>query len=1153
MSGALHIEANSTGRSQGGHGQAEASSGEAMGGEARVTQAPLPDGVVTLLLGDIEGSVRSWQAAPDSMAEAARRFDALVSWTCSEFGGRRPVEQGEGDSFVAAFKRASDAVTAALALQLAVATEPWPGDLELRVRMAIHTGEVQFRNEGNYAGGAINRCARLRDLAHGGQVLVSGATHELVADLALVGVSFRDLGRHDLRDIPRPELVFQLCHPELPDRFASLPGSAEVTGAPTELTSFIGRDVEIGELAQRIGESRVVTLTGSAGCGKTRLAARVAAHHAPTEPDGAWWVGLADVAEGTSVPAAVATALGVAWLATQDPLDAVAADLATRHMLIVLDNCEHVIAACVELVDRLLRSCPHVRFLATSREQLGLYGELSWRVPSLPTPPANAVEPSTIAAHAAVQLFVDRARQVRPNFQLTASTAPLVAEICRRVDGIPLAVELTAARTRLLGLDQIAEGLRGRFLLLGVSARGNVARQRTLQASVDWSYALLDERERTLLRRLGVFTGGFSLDAAEVVCAGDGLEARDVLDVLGRLVDKSLVQVHFDSGSARYSLLETIREYARSKLADDGEVAAVHDRHLRWILALAEAIEAEIDLTERGARLDALERELGNVRGAIAWAVDSVQADAACRLATALWPLWLTRRPATEGYGHLTDVLALPGGDPRLRAMAMAWHGNLALIGGRVEEAVTTTSEALDIARALGEREVLRRALGNLGWCLLFVAPNDARAAFEEAMALAPPGSVSNSHSELLIGLGWLEILGADWAAADERLATALAIGRHTRDGMVLQEAFLFTGAGSLLRGRLAAADASFREAIMNGGLIRDGLFLSVAWSARCWAFALRGDFDAATNAADCADRIAGEAGAELALAHAKGMRGILECRRLNPHAAIDLCREANEWFGRWGSNWYARRFGLERARAHLIAGDRDAALEHLAVAKAQALDANDRLNLCLAFLLEAELAFEVDRLEAETLAHQALSAAEGAAAHGTATDSLELLGCLAIARGDCAEGGRILNAVDAMRSRSDYRRTATEEARWAQHVGLARDALGDDEWQIVVEEGLALGEAELFGYVRRGRGSRRRPASGWASLTPAELDVVALVADGLSNAQAAAKLFVSAATVKAHLGHVYAKLGISSRAALAAEFSRRREASPPDALEHLP
>jgi class 3 adenylate cyclase len=481
----------------------------------------LPTGTVTFLFTDIEGSTRLWEQHPEAMEAALARHDALAATVIQQHDGILVKHRGEGDSLFAVFARAADAVTGAAMLQQVLNAEPWPAETPLRVRMALHTGDAALR-ERDYFGAAVNRCARLRAVAHGGQLLLSAATQELVRDSLPEGVSFRDLGEHRLRDLARPERVFQLLHPDLPADFPPLTSLNTLpNNLPQQVTSFIGREKEMAAVRRLLDTTRLLTLTGSGGTGKTRLTLQVAAELLEGDGDGVWLVELAPLAEPSLVPQAVATALGVREEPGRPLSQTLVGFLKPKRLLLLLDNCEHLLSACAELAGLLLRSCPGVQILATSREGLNIPGETTYRLPSLSLPDPRQLPTSveSLSQYEAVRLFIDRAAAAVPSFAVTHQNAPAVAQLCVRLDGIPLAIELAAARVKALSVEQINGRITDMFRLLTGGSRTALPRQQTLRAAIDWSYDLLSEKEKILLRRLSVFAGGWTLEAAEQVCA----------------------------------------------------------------------------------------------------------------------------------------------------------------------------------------------------------------------------------------------------------------------------------------------------------------------------------------------------------------------------------------------------------------------------------------------------------------------------------------------------------------------------------------------------------------------------------------------------------------------------------------------------------
>lgn len=461
-----------------------------------------------------------WEEAPDLMPKTIERHDEIALSVIENNGGRVVKSRGEGDSVFAVFPRASEAVAAAAKLQVALRTEPWPAKTPIKVRMALHTGEAQERDE-DYYGAPVNRCARLRAIAHGGQIVVSLTTEELVRDGLKGGVSLKDLGLHRLKDLSRPEQVFQVLHPELPEDFPPLRSlDALPNNLPQQLTSFIGREQVIAEVLDIFKHTRLLSLTGSGGAGKTRLALQVAADLLEDYEDGVWLIELAVLADPNLVAQSVATTIGVREEPGRPILATLTDFLKAKKVLLVLDNCEHLLSACATLCDHLLRACPGLYILATSREGLNIAGETTYRVPSLGLPDPRAQQAiSDLVQVEAVRLFVERAQAAQPGFQVNEQNAASLAQLCVRLDGIPLAIELAAARVKALSVDQINQRLDDRFRLLTGGSRTALPRQQTLRALIDWSYDLLTPEEQTLLRRLSVFAGGWTLEAAEAVCA----------------------------------------------------------------------------------------------------------------------------------------------------------------------------------------------------------------------------------------------------------------------------------------------------------------------------------------------------------------------------------------------------------------------------------------------------------------------------------------------------------------------------------------------------------------------------------------------------------------------------------------------------------
>jgi predicted ATPase/class 3 adenylate cyclase len=631
----------------------------------------------TFLFTDIEGSTRLWEEQHEAMGRALELHDRLLRGAVDRSGGT--VVKTTGDGMIAAFERPAAALLAAIDAQRALDQHAWPLPEPLRVRMAIHSGSAETR-DGDFFGPALNRAARLLAIGHGRQVLVSGSTAALVADDLPEASELVDRGEHLLRDLGRPEHVYQLVAAGLQREFPSLRSVAQhESNLPRQATSFVGRERELAEVAALLESARLVALVGVGGTGKTRLALQAAADRLERQRDGAWLVELAPLSDPDLVVQAIGRSLRIQEQPAQPLIDTVLDFLRAKDLLLILDNCEHLIGAAADLSERLLAGCPDLRVVATSREPLGVAGETVFAVPSLALPavPDAAAGPPTlddgelaaIARAEAVRLFVERAAATLPSFTLDATNARAVVEICRRLDGIPLALELAAARINVLSAVEIAQGLGDRFRLLTGGRRTAVPRQRTLQALVDWSWDLLDDADRRLLRRLSVFAGGWTLEAAVAIAAdlpagGVGAESvagaggrLAVLDGLGRLADRSLVVV--DHGPAtRYHMLETIRQYAGDQLSNSGETAELRDRHLAYFRSLALESGRELEGPKMAVWLVRLDAEVDNVRAALDWAFETHPEDA-LRMCAALVQYWRSRAIASEGLERMHQAVEL--------------------------------------------------------------------------------------------------------------------------------------------------------------------------------------------------------------------------------------------------------------------------------------------------------------------------------------------------------------------------------------------------------------------------------------------------------------------------------------------------------------
>ena len=735
----------------------------------------------TFLFTDIQGSTRLWEDEPARMREALARHDALAREAVERHRGS--VVKTTGDGLYAVFAEALDAVRAIVALQLAIADPAATAGVALPVRSGLHAGEGEHRDN-DYFGRAVNRAARVMGVAHGGQIVLSQAVVDQVSGRLPAPLSLVPLGTVRLRDLSRPEPVCQLVHPGLRRDFPAL-RSLEATpnNLPQQLTSFVGRDDTQADLEAALRSTRLLTLVGVGGLGKTRLSLQVAADALDDYPDGVWFVELAPLSDAALVPHAVASVLGVRDEPGASVHDALARYVADRRLLLVLDNCEHLVEACAVMAKRLLEAGPQLRILTSSREPLHVLGETTFPVPALAVPGPDGDEgPAELARCGALQLFRDRANAARPDLALTPGRMSVVAAICRRLDGIPLALELAAARVRTLSLETIAARLSDRFTLLTGGDRTALPRQQTLRACLDWSYDLLTRAERTLLARTAVFAGGFTLEAAEAVGADDEGAVLGVLDLLSRLVEQSLVE--FDAEAPRYRMLETVREYALERLAQSGFAAAVRTRHLGYCLRFAGAA-ADSGAAERGAWLVAVDRELDNLLAAHAWC-DHVPDGAALGLdlvvAIARMNYWVIHGLPELGYRVTTEALERPGAERRVlvRCRALLGAAQFGYYIGRLDEAHAQATESLAIAGEIGDSGRMGGALTLLGG--ITYAQGDAAAArdhFARAIALARGSAQPIQLSNALNDLAEIHQAEGDLDLAEPLYLEALALQRH--------------------------------------------------------------------------------------------------------------------------------------------------------------------------------------------------------------------------------------------------------------------------------------------------------------------------------------------------------------------------------------
>jgi predicted ATPase/class 3 adenylate cyclase len=734
-----------------------------------------PSGTVTFLYTDIEGSTQLARQYRDAWDVLRKRHHAILRAAIETHHGY--IFQIIGDAFCAAFHTAEDALRAAVRSQIDLHNENW-GDKPIKVRIGIHTGKAEVQEDGQYHGYiSLSHVQRLMSAGHGGQMLISFTTQQLVQGELPEGVELHDLGAHRLKDLDRAEHIFQVIAPGLAADFPPLMALATIrNNLPAQLTSFIGREKEIAEVIRLFEKARLVTLTGAGGTGKTRLSIQVANELLDQYTDGVWLVELAPILDPLLIPRTTAIAIGLRDEPQRLVIDMLCDYLREKKMLIILDNCEHLIDACAQMAEMLLHACPQIRILASSREALGIAGETSYLVPSLSLPDIEHLPPVTsLNQYEAVQLFIDRATSAVPSFIVNDENAFSIAQICQRLDGIPLAIELAASKIRVLSASQIAQRLDARFHLLTGGSRTALPRHQTLQAAIEWSYNLLSPAEQILFRRISVFVGGCTLEATESVCSDretitkGALKSEDILQLLTQLVNKSLVTPEERNGEFRYHMLETIRQYAHEELLKSGDANKVQTHHLDLFVRFSEDVEPKLLGKDQLIWLDRLEYELDNIRVALEWSVKNGHTVGGLRLAGALWRFWDVRNHWSEGRERLAALLSHPETEAHTRERAKALYaaGTLAQIQNDHASAGPIFSEGLAISRELRDKRAI-------GYFLLALArtwrryrgDQDARYLLDESL-------------EIFKGLGdrWgiarsLECRG-DAALAQEDFATA--------------------------------------------------------------------------------------------------------------------------------------------------------------------------------------------------------------------------------------------------------------------------------------------------------------------------------------------------------------------------------------------
>jgi predicted ATPase/class 3 adenylate cyclase len=880
---------------------------------------------LTFLFTDIEGSTALLRRVGDGdYAQVLAGHHAVIRWGLAGHGGREVDTQG--DAFFAVFSSPRACVAAVLEMQRALEAHEWPAGERVRVRMGVHTGEASKAGTG-LVGLDVHRAARVAAVAYGGQVLVSETAAGLVRDRLPPGAALADLGVHRLKDLGRPERIFQLQAAGLQAGFPplrSLDNPALPNNLPAQLATFIGRDRELAEVRDLVGSSRLVTLTGAGGCGKTRLGLQVAAELLDGSGDGVWLVELAAVLDEDAVAPAISQALGITGQPGRPALEALLDALAPQDILIVVDNCEHLIGGCAKTAEAVLRRCPRVHLLATSREPLGIGGETLYRVPSLSLPRPGQPDLAAAKSSDAVALFANRARAQGAGLRVDEQTAPVLVSICRQLDGMPLAIELAAARLRSLSLTDLHDRLGQRFRLLTGGSRTALARQRTLRATVEWSYSLLTGAEQLLLGRLSVFAEGFDLDAAEAVCGFGDIEPFDVTDLLGSLVDKSLVVAEPTGETLRYRLLETIRQFAAEQLAKTGQdQAAVAAAHCAHFLSLAEAAAPQLTGPDQGRWLTRLDADQANLRRAATYAVGDPDGTAqVLRFGAALRRYWEARSRDCEALGLLVPVLERPGAraDPGLFAAALA---TAAVAAEQCDLAAARRlgEQGVESGRQHGDDRLLIESLKTLCAVSYFAGEPDKGLPFgEESVERARQlGDDVVLGRSLMVYLLPLELI--DPARAGQLFAEAIACTE--RSGDRLMSYYLYNNAGwhALCAGNIPAARAHLEQAAQLAQAIghrSHHVPVNLGEVLR-----REGDPDGARSMFVAGLRISRRNGSRSGLAHASLGLACLAGDLGDWHRAGELHGAAQAFLDQTGEQWQGgeardRRDSLDQVRARL-------------------------------------------------------------------------------------------------------------------------------------------------------------------------------------------------------------------------------------------
>ena len=1051
----------------------------------------LPSGTVTFLFTDIEGSTQWWELHPEWMAHAFARQESILRSVTTAHGGY--VYKMIGDAFQIAFDTALDALHATVEAQRALQAEPWGDPGPLRVRMALHTGVTEER-EDDYVGPVLNRLARLLSVGQGGQILLSQASYELVRDLIPGEIQLYDLGSHRLKDLIRPEHIYQVIAPGLRSDFLPLK-TLELFphNIPLQLTSFVGREKEIVEVKRLLLGDRFLTLTGPGGTGKTRLALQVGAELLELFPDGVWLVEFAALADATLVAKTVAGVLGVREAPGRPILTVLIDYLRSKELLLILDNCEHLLSACAQLATSLLQACPNICILATSRESLNIPGEMSFRVPSLSIPdPRHLPTLPALTQYEAMQLFLERAEIIQPGFELTATNAAAVAQICHRLDGIPLAIELSVARVKVMPVEQVAARLDDRFRLLTGGSRTALPRHQTLRALIDWSYDLLTPPERTLFQRLSVFAGGWTLEAAEAICSGDGLDPYDILDLLTQLVNKSLIIPDADTDAqARYRLLETIRQYARERLMEAGGGEGIRHQHLTYYVEFAERAEPELRGPNQIEWLDRLEQEVDNIRAALEWTLET-NAELGLRLVSALLWFWHIRSGKSEGIEWLERALAAEAqeraGGPLstlraiIRGKALNAAGTLMVMHGNAERACELSEESLKLHEELGaagrpgaahalwneDRQGAAHALWNLAQGASY--HEDLERSWElteRSMALYREAGDKFGVAQCLDHLGSYALIKGDYSRARQLWEEDLTLRRELGDKDGIAWSLSLLANLELWRGNQDEAWTLYLESLNAFREINNKWAASMALSGMGSVMLSKGDFERAAKLYEEAlayGRDMGDqntiAGRRYDLARVAWSSGEYERAAKMYEDTLPLVRKLNNKGAMAGTL-------IDLGSVAWVQGDLDLAAHRYEEAISIGREIGAEFTVAYAVTGLGKVAYSRrDYDTAHTFFKEALAIFREMANPWNMTYCLEALAALAVAQGDMKRAARLFGAMAEFYAHLKFLLSPLERDHHDRDLAAARTGLGEEAFSALWAEGQAMTMQQAVSYA---------------------------------------------------------------------------------------